>query len=164
MLLRTLKLWILGMECTWRKVTCRYSEEQEKKKSLGWDEYFWLCLQLWHGEKKSVSQILVSLSWIPLSQQYISHSAHCISSENLSSDCFSLNWQQLFPGSCPLEPPPHPTEVLGVLPLLPKTILAFSKGILLPVYKLTNICLKPTCQLCFLGIEIFKDKFTLVTV
>lgn len=130
MLLRTLKLWILGMECTWRKVTCRYSEEQKKKKSLGWDEYFWLCLQLWHGEKKNlVSQILVSLSWIPLSQQYISHSAHCISSENLSSDCFSLNWQQLFPGSCPLEPPPHPTAVLGVLPLLPKTILAFSKEI-----------------------------------
>ena len=130
MLLRTLKLWILGMECTWRKVTCRYSEEQKKKKISGMG---WILLTLssaltW-GKKNLVSQILVSLSWIPLSQQYISHSAHCISSENLSSDCFSLNWQQLFPGSCPLEPPPHPTAVLGVLPLLPKTILAFSKEI-----------------------------------
>lgn len=42
--------------------------------------------------------------------------------------------------------------------------LAFSKGILLPIYKSTNICLKPTiCQLSFLGIETFKDKLTLVT-
>lgn len=128
MLLRTLKLWILGMECTWWKVTYRYSEEQ--KKNL-WDgmNTFDFVFSLDMGKKKSVSQILVSLSWIPLSQQYISHSAHCILSENLSSDCFSLNRQQLFSGPCPLEPPPHPTEVLWVLSLLAKTILAFSKGI-----------------------------------
>lgn len=54
MLLRTLKLWILGMECTWRKVTCRYSEEQKKKKISGMG---WILLTLssaltW-GKKKS---------------------------------------------------------------------------------------------------------------
>lgn len=117
MLLRTLKLRTIIMECIWLKVTYRYSGEQEKKL---WDRMNTLGFSpRLDMEKMSVSQILTSPALTPIPQQCFCHLSYKIlltashkSVEAPVLKTLTFFSEELPPSFCPLParaPTPTPT-------------------------------------------------------